>query len=75
MRAISTTVVVGPNHLGTVSLPSDIPAGAHQAVLVLADRARQNSRSASWNLPVIDVGPWPPGLSLRREDMYGDDGR
>ena len=25
--------------------------------------------------PVIDVGPWPEGLSLRREDLYGDDGR
>jgi hypothetical protein len=25
--------------------------------------------------PVHDVGPWPEGLSLRREDMYGDDGR
>jgi hypothetical protein len=26
-------------------------------------------------LPVHDLGPWPEGLSLRREDMYGDDGR
>jgi hypothetical protein len=25
--------------------------------------------------PVRDYGPWPEGLSLRREDMYGDDGR
>jgi antitoxin (DNA-binding transcriptional repressor) of toxin-antitoxin stability system len=25
--------------------------------------------------PVIDAGPWPEGLSLRREDIYGDDGR
>ena len=23
--------------------------------------------------PVHDVGPWPEGLSLRREDMYGDE--
>jgi hypothetical protein len=26
-------------------------------------------------LPVHDLGPWPEGLSLRREDLYGDDGR
>ena len=26
-------------------------------------------------LPVDDLGPWPEGLSLRREDMYGDDER
>jgi hypothetical protein len=25
--------------------------------------------------PVIDIGPWPTDLSLRREDMDGDDGR
>jgi len=27
------------------------------------------------SLPRWDVGPWPDNLSLRREDMYGDDGR
>ena len=27
------------------------------------------------NLPVIDLGPWPEGLTLRREEMYGDDER
>ena len=26
-------------------------------------------------LPVVDLGPWPEGVSLRREDIYGDDGR
>ena len=27
------------------------------------------------DFPVDDLGPWPEGLSLRREDMYGNDGR
>src|SRR5271157_5319321 len=27
------------------------------------------------DFPVIDVGPWPADLSLRREDMHGDNGR
>jgi hypothetical protein len=27
------------------------------------------------DLPVDNVGPWPEGLSLRREDWYGDDER
>ncbi|VFM95166.1 MAG: hypothetical protein BECKG1743D_GA0114223_100328 [Candidatus Kentron sp. G] len=27
------------------------------------------------DFPVDDPGPWPEGLSLRREDMYGDDER
>jgi hypothetical protein len=26
-------------------------------------------------IPVFDLGPWPEDLSLRREDMYGDEGR
>jgi hypothetical protein len=25
--------------------------------------------------PVHDFGPWPENLSLRREDLYGDDER
>jgi len=34
------------------------------------DRPRQ-----PFDFPVISVGQWPEDLSLRREDMYGDDGR
>lgn len=30
---------------------------------------------APFDFPVISVGHWPEDLSLRREDMYGDDGR
>jgi hypothetical protein len=27
-----------------------------------------------FNFPVIDLGPWPENVSLRREDWYDDDG-
>ena len=27
------------------------------------------------NFPVDDLGPWPDNLTLRREEMYNDDGR
>ena len=27
------------------------------------------------NLPTVDLGPWPDRISLRRDDLYGDDGR
>lgn len=30
---------------------------------------------APFDFPVISVGRWPEDLSLRREDVYGDDGR
>jgi len=40
-------------------------------------RQRQSAATGKTSLdfPVDDLGPWPEGLSLRREDMYGDDGR
>ena len=28
-----------------------------------------------YTLPAHDLGLWPEGMSLRREDLYGDDGR
>jgi hypothetical protein len=36
---------------------------------------QHGSQSALLDFPVDHVGGWPDGLSLRREDMYGDDGR
>ena len=27
------------------------------------------------DIPILDVGPWPDNLTIRREDMYGDDER
>jgi hypothetical protein len=60
----------------TVQLPSDIPPGEHQVVLVIDERPLTPSESRSLDdFPVDDYGPWPEGLSLRREDMYGKWGR
>ena len=38
----------------------------------LSEKAAQDE---SLDFPTISVGKWPEDLSLRREDMYGDDGR
>lgn len=43
------------------------------AKLVGQSSAKQDPESADF--PMIDVGPWPDGMSLRREDIYADDGR
>jgi len=60
----------------TVQLPSDISPGKHQIVLVIDERPLTPSESRSLDdFPVDDYGPWPEGLSLRREDMYGKWGR
>jgi hypothetical protein len=74
MKTIQTRVVVEPGHTITLHLPDDIEPGAYQVTLVIDDQPI-GPKSDFSDFPVIDVGPWPEGLSLRREDMYGDDGR
>jgi len=43
----------------------------------LKQRAQTNqpTQRKPLDFPVISVGKWPENLSLRREDMYGDNGR
>ncbi len=60
------------------SLPTERIAEVEDFVDFLRERAAPRKTSAKKKLvdfPVDDLGPWPEGLSLRREDMYGDDGR
>jgi len=60
------------------SLPTDRIAEVEDFVDFLRERAAARKTSAKKELmdfPVDDLGPWPEDLSLRREDMYGDDGR
>jgi hypothetical protein len=76
MRAIQTTALVDAEHRATIQLPEDVAPGEHRVVVVIEEQAIKEFASRSLaDFPVIDVGPWPEGLSLRREDMYGDDGR
>jgi hypothetical protein len=39
--------------------------------LLEANEAGLKQDRSPLNLPVLDVGPWPQGLSLRREEIYG----
>lgn len=73
MRTIETTAVVTPDHTITVQLPADVPVGQCRVVVVVDTPAGE--RPFPYNLPVYDVGPWPEGFTVRREQIYGDDGR
>lgn len=76
MRAIETTAVVTPDHTITVQLPEDIPPGECRVVVVVEPgQAVNTAGSFTANWPVHDVGPWPKGFTVRREEIYGDDGR
>jgi hypothetical protein len=63
-----------------LQVPSTVSAGKHRAVVVLDEGQSDESRRAAEaplpvELPVHDFGPWPAGLSLQREHLYGDQGR
>lgn len=59
------------------SLPADRIVEVEDFVDFLRKRvaARKRPGKEPLDFPMDDLGPWPEGLSLRRENMYGDDGR
>jgi hypothetical protein len=74
MKTIQTAAIVDPGHTITLRLPDNIQPGTYHVTLVIDDRPIGPKPDLK-DFPVHDVGPWPEGLSLRREDMYGNDGR
>ena len=64
---------------GTVSTAMPLPAGSHIARVELHGQPARPQPTELFDvdsLPKIDLGSWPEGgVSLRREDPYGDDGR
>ncbi|WP_017318037.1 hypothetical protein [Mastigocladopsis repens] len=80
MKTIETIATVTADGKITVQLPPDIPAGEHKVVVVIDEKllpkkTETQEKRPPLDFPVIHVGSWPENLSLRREDMYGDDGR
>ena len=61
------------------SLPTDRIAEVEDLVDFLKERLKHQNTTATrkrpLEFPVISVGHWPEDLSLRRKDIYGDDGR
>lgn len=74
---ITTRITVSPD--GTIQSATPIPAGTYTASVEGVDeRPARQLPTLPFDvdaLPVHDLGPWPEGLSLRREDLYGDDDR
>ena len=74
MKTIETAAVIGEDRVLRVRLPQDVMPGRHQIAVIIDEPAAPVVKMLG-DFPTIDVGPWPAELSLRREDMYGDDGR
>ena len=72
MRTIETIATVTEDGTLSARMPPDIRPGRHQVVVVIEDAVVQPGERPLLDLPLYDSGPWPEGLSLRREDMYDD---
>lgn len=80
MQKIRTRIHVAADHTITGTAPPELPPGEHEVTITISPApapARQKAEKPFDvdDLPSHDLGPWPEGLSLRREDLYGDDGR
>ena len=75
MKVIETTIYVAPSAPSPDLRKVDLPPGKYRVVVIASETPAPEGPRPPLDLPVLDVGPWPEGLSLRREDMYGDDGR
>jgi hypothetical protein len=78
MAEIRTRVLVGPDHSISGTAPAAVPPGEHEVTINVAPaptRQRPGEPFDVETLPTHDLGPWPKGLSLRREEIYDEDGR
>ncbi|MCI0486425.1 MAG: hypothetical protein L0229_07475 [Blastocatellia bacterium] len=75
MRTIETTATVSDDGKLIVQVSPDISPVEHRVVVVIEEAEKAKQMRLPLNFPVDSCGPWPSNLSLRREDMYDDDGR
>ena len=78
MDDIRARIRVGPDQTITGIAPAEVPPGEHEITIELAPAPRRQLPKRPLeltDLPSHDLGPWPKGLRLRREDLYDEDGR
>jgi hypothetical protein len=74
MVTIETTIKVDEQGKAMIQLPAEVKPGPYRAVLVVDSLGPAVARSPL-TFSAHDVGPWPEGLTVRRKEIYGDDGR
>ena len=77
MTVITTRIKVAEDGSITGQAPAgQVAPGEHVATITLVDAPlRRPGKPFTMKDFPIDDGPWDDSISLRREDMYGDDGR
>jgi hypothetical protein len=78
MAETRTRVLVGPDRRISGTAPANVLPGEHEVTITLAPSPTRQRPSEPFDvdaLPTDDLGRWPEGLSLRREELYDEDGR
>jgi hypothetical protein len=66
------SVTADEQGMAMLRMPPGITPGEHQVVVVIDETMKP---SAPLVFSSHDVGPWPKGFTVRREEIYGGDGR
>ena len=75
MTVITTRLTVAPDGAISGRAP-ELPAGEHVASIeIRAPHPRLPGKPFTMDHFLVHNEPWDDSISLRREDMYGDDGR
>lgn len=75
MKTIRGKATIGPDGTLTMHLTEKLAPGEHEVTLTVLDGGESTSARLPFDLPMVEIDAWPEGLSLRREDLYGDWGR
>jgi hypothetical protein len=75
MGSIRIRIEIAEDGTITGQAPPDLKPGVREVEVAADPRPAESAKSFMADWPSYDCGPWPEGLSLRREDMYGDNGR
>ena len=75
MKSLECSVIVDEKREVLIQLPGDIPLGRHRLLVTVDVPKLKSCQNPLEGFPTIRLGYWPEGLSLSREELYGDDGR
>jgi len=78
MSDIRARIRVGADRTISGVAPPQVPPGDHVITITVAAELVRRRPHKPFNiskLPVVDLGPWPKDVSLRRADLYDDDAR
>lgn len=75
MISIRCQTTVDEIRRAVVQLPSDVALGTHEIIVVIDEKDSKERSEQMMAIPTMSVGTWPANLSLRRDDLYDDNGR